>query len=171
MSRRTNSSPLHKWCNKWQTLSVRPMSSYKNLQISSVRLWPWLDTLEFGIGVTSKTSKHYIGNRHCYSRIIVSFMYYQSERVRVLSRAIISQTRVKHHRSVLLKITALGCCAACSDPGRGGRGWKVWNYQSWCWGDKKKKEWAISHNNSNLKSCHNFNAIGLAVLWAGATCT
>ena len=51
--------------------------SGENPQISSVRLWPWLDTLEFGIGVTSKTSKHYIGNRHCYSRIIVSFMYYQ----------------------------------------------------------------------------------------------
>ena len=42
-----------------------------------VRLWPWLNTLEFGIGVTSKTSKHYIGTRHCYSRIIVSFTYYQ----------------------------------------------------------------------------------------------
>ena len=29
MSRRTTSSPHHKWRDKWQTLSVRPMSSYK----------------------------------------------------------------------------------------------------------------------------------------------
>ncbi len=34
--------------------------------------------------------------------------------------------------------------------------WFFWYYQSWCWGDKMKKEWAISHNNTNLKSCHNF---------------
>jgi len=55
---------------------------------------------------------------------------------------------MKRHRSVLLKITVLGRCAARSDPGRGGRGWKIWYYRSWCWGDKVKKEWATSHHNS-----------------------
>ena len=53
-----------------------PVVCLQKSQISSVRLWPWPDTLEFGIGVTSKTSKQHIGNRHCYSRIIVSFTYY-----------------------------------------------------------------------------------------------
>jgi hypothetical protein len=63
---------------------------------------------------------------------------------------------MERHRSVLLKITALGRCAARSDPGRGGRGWKFWYYRSWCWGDEIKREWAISHNSSNLGSCHKF---------------
>ena len=115
MSRRKNSSPRNKLRDKWQMLSELSMSSYKNLQISSVHLWPWLVTLEFGIGVTSKTSKHCIGNRHNIHVELYLLRMTKSERARILLQAIISLTRMKCHRSVLSKISVLDCCAARSD--------------------------------------------------------
>ena len=76
-----------------------------------------------GWGRSNKQALH-IGVTTRYSHHCVFYVLPRVKEPGLLSLAIISQTRIRmeRHRSVLLKITALGRCAARSDPGREGRG-------------------------------------------------
>jgi hypothetical protein len=114
--------------------------------------WPIeLDTLEFGIGVTSKTSKHYIGNRHYYS---YNCVFYVLPRVNVKdysprSLCCTQWPRERREGMKIFGITDLGV-----------------EVMRW-----KRNEQSHTTTTATWRVATIFSAIGLAVLWARTTCT